>query len=775
MKNLKANHLKKSEFHEKKPNRFGLFLSRFLLRHIARKEGFLDPILFLANFKRFAQPSELVAPKELLRAGVHMQARGLLNVQAIQHNMDWVWPYWVERQFNPHDESFIPRAFNLSHLNLTHRNWTAIGVPGSTELPIVDPRGLVTPVFDSWSLDFWVISDTHALIPSRLLSVEQNWLLDGNPRIVTRSDHNKISLTSSIEAYEEDHVPICQIKLSAWSPTGGWLVISLRPYNPEGISFIDKIALLKERPGWRVNGHHDVYFDVKPDGTNFSRYRKGDVFRCLPVCSDASDIECEVGMATAAFLYQMKPDESRDVIVRVPLIKHPKVQATNHSEPVGTIEKWEKAMSGSAKLKIPDKHFQFLYDAALKSLILHSPEDVYPGPYTYKRFWFRDAAFILNALILIGLEKRAEKVIDRFPLRQTIFGYFLSQDGEWDSNGEALWTIHRYCELTGKKPKEEWRSSIVHGAKWLIRKRISKTGTIYDGLLPVGFSAEHLGPNDYYYWDDFWGIAGLRAAASLMTLYDDKPLAQEFAAEALDLLSSVERSLEGVIQEIGGAAMPASPNRRLDAGAIGSLAAGYPLQIFEPQDARLINTANFLHKESFIDGSFYQEISHSGMNAYLTLHIAQIFLRAGDLRFFDLMKSVASLATSTGQWPEAIHPRTKGGCMGDGQHIWAAAEWVIMMRNCFVREENEEKKLILCSGIPPAWIHKREWVSFGPTETSFGKISVFIKKETGKIKVRWEASWHSDDLPVIEIRLPHFPIVKAEAGKTEVEFDGEES
>ena len=27
---------------------------------------------------------------------------------------------------------------------------------------------------------------------------------------------------------------------------------------------------------------------------------------------------------------------------------------------------------------------------------------------------------------------------------------------------------------------------------------------------------EHLGPNDYYYWDDFWGVAGLQAAADWM-------------------------------------------------------------------------------------------------------------------------------------------------------------------------------------------------------------------------------------------------------------------
>ena len=30
-----------------------------------------------------------------------MHLRGLLNTLAIQSNRDWVWPFWVERQFDP--------------------------------------------------------------------------------------------------------------------------------------------------------------------------------------------------------------------------------------------------------------------------------------------------------------------------------------------------------------------------------------------------------------------------------------------------------------------------------------------------------------------------------------------------------------------------------------------------------------------------------------------------------------------------------------------------
>src|SRR5437762_323893 len=139
-----------------------------IVRRAARARGFVDPIALLSHLHRFAQPSEVAAPMELLRAGVVFHARGLMNTGAIQHNLDWIWPYWVERQFDPHDVSFIPRAFSISHVNLTHRNWTALGLPELSIYPLVDPRGLVTPVQDGWSLDFWLLgADGQALLPSR--------------------------------------------------------------------------------------------------------------------------------------------------------------------------------------------------------------------------------------------------------------------------------------------------------------------------------------------------------------------------------------------------------------------------------------------------------------------------------------------------------------------------------------------------------------------------------------------------------------------------------
>ena len=48
---------------------------RFFIRRIARAHGFLDPVALLARLHRFAQPSEVGEPVELLRAGMVFHAR----------------------------------------------------------------------------------------------------------------------------------------------------------------------------------------------------------------------------------------------------------------------------------------------------------------------------------------------------------------------------------------------------------------------------------------------------------------------------------------------------------------------------------------------------------------------------------------------------------------------------------------------------------------------------------------------------------------------------
>ena len=732
---------------------------RFILRRVARAHGFLDPVAVMARVQQLAQPSEVEQPIELLRAGVVFHARGLINSRVIQHNLDWIWPYWIERQFDPEDPSFVPRAFSATHINLTHRNWTAIGWPDVDALPIVDPRGLLTPQFDGWSLDGWIIGDDgERLLPSKAAQCRQSMDMANRLAITSTVTTDAMALTSKAWVDVERGDPVCRLQLDATSDYGGWLVIALRPSNPEGVSFIHRVALTSRRDGWIIDDRAAVRFDAPAERHHVSDYRHGDVAIHLDDFDDEIEGECEVGLATAAAMFRIEPGQSRQVSLRAPL---------EHSEPSMRAQgNWRRALDGCCRLSVPDNKLTFLFEAALRTLVLHAPLDVYPGPFTYKRFWFRDAAFIVNALLAVGLHDRAERALDRFPDRQRRDGYFHSQDGEWDSNGAVLWIMERFHTFTGRPINDAWRKPIIDGARWISRKRHDDDlDALHAGLLPAGFSAEHLGPNDFYYWDDFLGLAGLRAAANLACAWGDGTDNRELTSEADAFEAAIDRSLEKVEKCLGRPALPASPYRRLDAGAIGSLVAGYPLQLCAPDDPRLLGTIEFLIQNCLVKGGFFQDMIHSGINPYLTLHMAEVLLRNDDPRYLDLMDTVAREASPTGQWPEAVHPHTGGGCMGDGQHVWAAAEWIMMIRHCFVREEDD--RLILCQGIPPRWLAAGTPLEFGPAPTAFGPLTLHIAtdRQAQSVKVSWEATWR-DRSPLIEIRLPGYPAVMIEAGQT---------
>ena len=231
-----------------------------MIQRAARSYGLIDPLDFLARLRNFSQPSEVQEPIELLRAGILFHARGLINTKAIQHNLDWIWPFWVEKQFNPRDSSFIPRGFSFSHVNLTHRNWTAVAHPEIARYPIVDPRGLVTPFFDGWSIDCWIFTrDGQSLIPSKLPDSRQSLHLENNLEIRTRSRISDLDLRHRVRLDVEQAGPELQLDLEAVSMLyRAWLVIALRPYNPEGIQFIDRIHFDAAQKQWLVNKgvHH---------------------------------------------------------------------------------------------------------------------------------------------------------------------------------------------------------------------------------------------------------------------------------------------------------------------------------------------------------------------------------------------------------------------------------------------------------------------------------------------------------------------------------------
>lgn len=733
---------------------------RFLLGRAARRRGFVDPFAILARLRRFSQPSEVQEPIELIRAGVLFHARGLINTKVLQNNLDWIWPYWISRQFDPKDPSFLPRAFSFTHVNLTHRNWTAVGVPGLAVYPIVDPRGLVTPAEDGWSLDWWLVPDTGPpLYPSLSYTANQRLELVSGPEVVTLTSGSSAELETRVRADLVGEGAELHLRAKVTSARSGWLVLAVRPVNPEGVSFIDELRF--EPAGLRVNGSVPLRLEPAPDRWAHSTYPQGDVASHLLTDETSSAlptvVHCKAGLATAAALFRVEAGKPRVAEVRWTLPRGaadaPTWKSRRHEPVTVPLLPWDRALEAVPRLVIPETHWQFLHEAAVHTLILLSPGEIYAGPYTYRRFWFRDACLILNALLALNQPARARRTLEDFPRRQRADGYFHSQEGEWDANGQVLWIADRWERLSGELLPMELTKPLHRGAEWIVRKRATTRGERHTGLLPSGFSAEHLGPNDFYYWDDFWGVAGLHAASALLARRGDPVGAARWAEEAAAFAADVERSLVALPSHVASRGMPASPYRRMDSGAIGSMVADYPLRLDAFGRHRFLATADWLWRRCLHRGGFFQDMIHSGVNAYLTLALAQTFLRASDPRYLGLVQAVASAASPTGQWPEGVHPITGGGCMGDGQHAWAAAEWVLMMRAFFLREEDDH--LVIGAGLPTEWTQQPGALSYGPSPTAWGPAMVELRHESGDWHCRVQGAWHGR-APRLRIAVPGF-------------------
>ncbi|MFO7751180.1 MAG: hypothetical protein R6V54_13920, partial [Desulfobacteraceae bacterium] len=619
----------------------------YILKRAAKSYGFIDPVKVLARLRQFGHPSEVQEPIELIRAGVVFHARGLINTRAIQYNLDWVWPYWVVKQFKPNDASFIPRGFSFSHVNLTHRNWTAVGLPDTALYPIVDPRGLVTPFLDGWSLDFWVLSaDGTLLLPSRCTWAEQRLDYSSGLAVHTRTSQDGLAITTSVRVVHAGNGPRLKISAEAEAGEGDFIVLSLRPYNPEGIQFIDRIACDQNGGTFLVNNDQKIHVDRTADKVVLSNYKNGDVSRLLAEERQEQEdsVQCPIGMATSAALFPVGgPRGASTLEVYMDLASSP-LEKKNRFSGKTPPRNWESFTAQSARLEIPDEKIRFLYDAAVRTIILLSSEEAFPGPYTYKRFWFRDSCFMINALLAIGMADRSRRLIKNFPDYQKASGYFQSQEGEWDSNGQVLWIADRLQYLTGCSYDGEFVKSLFKGARWIEKKRGGRgRANRLEGLLPPGFSAEHLGPNDYYYWDNFWGLAGLKAAVRLAGHMNMAKEKRKMAACAEDFENRIFASIADIPGKMKNGAIPASPHRRMDAGAVGSLVADYPLQITGPGDSRIMGTMDFLMENCFHSGAFFQDMIHSGINVYLTLAIAQTLLRCGDLRYQSLIDTTADL------------------------------------------------------------------------------------------------------------------------------------
>ena len=656
-----------------------------------------------------------------------------------------------------------------------------IGTPSAHRAQaIVDPRGLVTPWFDGWSLDVWLeVEDGELCAPSRLADAEIEQRLHENlPIVVTAFRASDLRVRREAFALEPDTgaFVVEQVTLTnpSPSPQRATLYFSVRPFNPEGVAVVKDIRFV---PAPKTRRHGDTgaaAFFVnhalavllpRPAAIACNPFAGGDVALALPKLNGKMHTHCAAGLATAVAAYRVEldPGQSTTLTARMPLEREELDEDDQppifNLQPPGSLDQaraqaistWRAHLARGMQVRLPDEKLQAAFDANKAFLLLLLDGDtINAGPFTYRQFWFRDAAYLLNALDKLGYHAAARQVVERFPRRLQKDGYVRATEGEWDSNGAAIWAMVEHARLSGDTEllaRDYW--SLLKMASWInSKRRTTRDGhrqsavgggaaaqenvnattrprrSPRHGLLPPGPSAEHLGPSDHYYWDDFWGLAGLREAARAAEWLGQKDDAEKLRANFESFRADVDASLANAAARIGRAAMPAAPYLRLDAGMIGSLAALYPLRLFDARDPRVVDTLAALQEIAWVEDAYFNHVGHSAFGTYLSLHVAHCLLFQRDARAWKTINWVLRHSSPTFTWAEGIHPLTRRGGMGDGHHGWALADFLLIVRNALLFEE--EDRLVLTPALPEHWCAEMNVIKVEDAPTYFGGVNFTI-------------------------------------------------
>lgn len=420
----------------------------------------------------------------------------------------------------------------------------------------------------------------------------------------------------------------------------------------------------------------------------------------------------------------------------------------SHREVVESARRlWREWLARTAPLATPDSLVNAAWRAALVTLVQCQERDQggwvpIGNPFQYRDVWLRDGARVVRALAAAGLTDLARGdawTLTRFALPS---GVLLSQRGQLDGTGQALWAFEQACALP--PDREAARRFLPHAAAalgWIERqRRITRAlGLTWPGLLPFGDPHDAEVVRAQLVGNDAWCYAGCRAAAVLARIAGDGPLERSALDAARDAREAFDRALARTRS-------PGVPPSWQGAGLDwGNAATGYPTGMLPPDAPRLAALAQRM----------WTAARHAGLasygrpdllHSYLGADLAQNALlagRPGEARGYVR----ALLAHSSSTLGQAELFEREGGDFGANlpPHATAAATLVDLVRNMIVCDWRDTLELGL-GGDLGWWRGTR----FENAPTRFGRVTVVLERPAPD---RLHASWTA--VPVLtRVRVP---------------------
>lgn len=396
---------------------------------------------------------------------------------------------------------------------------------------------------------------------------------------------------------------------------------------------------------------------------------------------------------------------------------------------------WEAMLSRGMRLEVPESKVVETFKTSLIDDLLARDKigNFYiqtANKFQYHRFYYRDAADITRMYDLTGYADLARQVLDFFGERQQPDGNFVSQAGQLDGWGEALYAYGQHYRITGDRDfAERVFPSVMKAFGWLRNAR----GADPLHLIPSTVIGDNEDIPGHLTGHNFLALAGLKNAIVLAKALgrsdDAAALAREFdeyRATLLAVLRMVTAGTDGYIPP----ALDGDPGGQ----DWGNLLAVTPEPILDPQDPMVTATLRRTQAKyqegimTYGDGRF--------LHHYLTIKntLTEVVRGEQEQAVRELYALLLHTSSTHAGFEYAVRPwgaRDFGSNLAP--HGWFAAEYRTLLRNMLVREQGDE--LHLLSVVSPEWISPGAEILVENAPTEFGQVNLRLQA-TGEGQAR---------------------------------------
>ncbi|MGC8551065.1 MAG: hypothetical protein ACP5M4_15395 [Acidobacteriaceae bacterium] len=382
---------------------------------------------------------------------------------------------------------------------------------------------------------------------------------------------------------------------------------------------------------------------------------------------------------------------------------------------------WEKRLNRGLQISLPEKEVTNTFKANLIFDMMsreHVGSDYIQtvNDLQYHAFWLRDGSHIMNTYDETGHLNLVRQSLPFFLQSQQQNGLFISQSGQYDGLGQALWTFGRYYQFSHDRAyAKSVFPAVLRAVQWLEQAR--KTDPLH--ILPAANPQDdEFDETAYVTGHNLWALAGLQEAIVLAKAVGTPSEVTEFQQEYNDYHETLFRLLDKIGAK-NGEYIP--PGIDIQGGQDwGNMNVLYPEMLVSPDNPLVAGTLRHVRKE-YAEGL----MTWAGrLHDYTGFKNTETELILGEQQqvIKDLYAELVHTSSTHAGWEVGDYPWTTRDFGNDlSPHGWFSADYVALVRNMLLREQG--KDLHLLSALSPSWMKPGDTITVANAPTEFGRVA----------------------------------------------------